>query len=109
MPIVATPPDKRIHSCVLLYLRSSGTEATLSPPSNNPLRFDRNFRAGDLRSDVEKRFLRTDCGLNPLIANSYAYRRAWSRILCGHVAHGNAPIPRRREDATRDRTDELAR
>src|SRR2546426_10129964 len=103
MPIVATSPSARTHSCSLEYLRSSGTVLTLLSPCCTSGSLRSPPAVSSLRSSTVKRCLHYRSG-NVLSANADPQFR--SDLRKGHrdVGQGDVLLDRRSVGAARDAT-----
>src|SRR2546423_7097121 len=106
MPIVATSPSARTHSCSLEYLRSSGT--VLTRASDTRCRFATpSYVSVSLRAPTVKRCLHYRSG-NVLAANADPEWRSDLRKRRRDVRQGNVLFDRRPVGAARDVPDDLA-
>src|SRR5712692_10577331 len=105
MPIVATPPSARTHSCSLEYLRSSGTVLTFSPSCCTSGSLRSPPAVSSLRSSTVKRCLHYRSG-NVLAANADPEWRSDLRKRRRYVGEGDVLFHRRPVRAARDSADD---
>src|SRR5256885_15155 len=103
MPIVATSPSARTHSCSLEYLRSSGTVLTLLSPCCTSGSLRSPPAVSSLRSSTVKRCLHYRSG-NVLAANADPQCRPDLRKGRRDVGQGDVLLDRRSVGAARDAT-----
>src|SRR6058998_1854555 len=106
MPIVATPPSVRTHSCSLEYLRSSGTVLTRASDTTVSLR-EPPVREGSLRDPSVKGCLYYRSG-NVLAADAHRQNRSDLRKSRRDVGQGDVLFDCRAVCAARDPADDLA-
>src|SRR6266566_2552976 len=104
MPIVATSPSARTHSCSLEYLRSSGTVLTRASDKTVSLR-EPPVRAGSLCDPAVERRFDYRSG-NVLAANADAERRSDLRERRRDVRQGDVLFDRRSVGAAGHATDD---
>src|SRR5437870_5805102 len=107
MPIVATSPSARTHSCSLEYLRSSGTVLTLRSPCCTSGSLRSPPAVSSLRSSTVKRCLHYRSG-NVLAANADGQGRSDLRKRRRHVGQRDVLFDRRPVRAARDLADDVA-
>src|SRR5216117_2841789 len=100
MPIVATSPSARTHSCSLEYLRSSGTVLTRASDTTVSLR-EPPVRAGSLCDPAVKRCFHYRSG-NVLATNADPQCRSDLRKGRRDVGQGDVLLDRRSVGAARD-------
>src|SRR5712692_3057205 len=101
MPIVATPPSARTHSCSLEYLRSSGTVLTFSPSCCTSGSLRSPPAVSSLRSSTVKRCLHYRSG-NVLSADADPERRSDLRKWRWDVGQRDVLFDGRSVGAARD-------
>src|SRR2546430_7805808 len=107
MPIVATSPSARTHSCSLEYLRSSGTVLTLLSPCCTSGSLRSPPAVSSLRSSTVKGCLDYRSG-NVLPADAHRKRRSDLRKGGRHEGQGDVLFDRRTVCAARDLPDDFA-
>src|SRR5438128_10512461 len=105
MPIVATSPSARTHSCSLEYLRSSGTVFTLLSPCCTSGSLRSPPAVSSLRSSTVERCLHYRSG-NVLAANADPEWRTDLREGRRYVGEGDVLFHRRPVRAARDSADD---
>src|SRR5438067_3681047 len=106
MPIVATSPSARTHSCSFEYWRLSGTVLTRASGTTVSLR-EPPVREGSLRDPSVKRCLHYRSG-NVLAANADGQGRSDLRKRRRHVGQRDVLFDRRPVRAARDLADDVA-
>src|SRR5207244_7562055 len=101
MPIVATSPSARTHSCSLEYLRSSGTVLTLLSPCCTSGSLRSPPAVSSLRSSTVKRCFHYRSG-NVLATNADPEPRSDLRKSRRDVGQGDVLLDRRSVGAARD-------
>src|SRR5439155_10868240 len=107
MPIVATSPSARTHSCSFEYWRLSGTVLTSFPSFCTSGSLRSPPAVSSLRSSTVKRRLHYRSG-NVLSANSDAERGPHLRERRRDVRERDVPVDGRTVRATRHQPDDLA-